>query len=441
MNELIAVSTGIFAGTITGIVPGAGVMVAMIVATPLLMHFDVIQLLLFYMSLASMVQFTGTIPAVYLGVPGETNSLPAVIEGTKFNKRKLAKLAIGICAIGSVLGSLVAVLITFGLISILVEHMTIFFSNATKFYLYIFIIAFCILVYNKRKILINLMLCVTGYALSLPGESDISPEFRYTLGIDSLQFGIPLIPILIGFLIVPTMTKMFYTSNPNVFLPNIDVGICKVIKHFRKKLVASSLRGGFIGYLCGFVPGVSTVLSTNASYSFEKKLHPNNPGKLLVASETANNAGQFASMLPLLLIGIPITGSEIVLYSLLVDAGWSPFQFDNVSTNADMIFKQIVPWFVFANLIGLVVAWPLAKKVLQIFAHNKKYLVVILGVGMLLLNTYLGMLDYRVILYTTCLIVFGCVGLLIRKYETVPLVFMFILGNDIEGVFYRQMLI
>ena len=441
MNELIAVLTGLFAGTITGIVPGAGVMVAMIVATPLLMHFDVIQLLLFYMSLASMVQFTGTIPAVYLGVPGETNSLPAVIEGTKFNKRKLAKLAIGICAIGSVLGSLVAVLITFGLISILVEHMTIFFSNATKFYLYIFIIAFCILVYNKRKILINLILCVTGYALSLPGESDISPEFRYTLGIDSLQFGIPLIPILIGFLIVPTMAKMFYTSNPNVFLPNIDVGICKVIKHFRKKLVASSLRGGFIGYLCGFVPGVSTVLSTNASYSFEKKLHPNNPGKLLVASETANNAGQFASMLPLLLIGIPITGSEIVLYSLLVDAGWSPFQFDNVSTNADMIFKQIVPWFVFANLIGLVVAWPLAKKVLQIFAHNKKYLVVILGVGMLLLNTYLGMLDYRVILYTTCLIVFGCVGLLIRKYETVPLVFMFILGNDIEGVFYRQMLI
>ena len=31
MNELIAVSTGLFAGTITGIVPGAGVMVAMII--------------------------------------------------------------------------------------------------------------------------------------------------------------------------------------------------------------------------------------------------------------------------------------------------------------------------------------------------------------------------------------------------------------------------
>ena len=441
MNELIAVSTGLFAGTITGIVPGAGVMVAMIVATPLLMHFDIIQLLLFYMSLASMVQFTGTIPAVYLGVPGETNSLPAVIEGTKFNKRKMAKLAIGICAVGSVLGSLVAVAITYGLLSVLIEHMTVFFSNATKFYLYLFIIAFCLLVYNKKNILVNLSLCAFGFMLSVPGESDISPDFRYTFGIEDLQFGIPLIPVLIGFLIVPTIAKMFSSSNSSVFLPNIDIGFCKVIKYFRKKLIASSLRGSIIGYLCGFVPGVSTVLSTNASYSFEKKLHPSNPGKLLVSSETANNSGQFASMLPLLLIGIPITGSEIVLYSMLVDAGWSPFQFDNVSNNADMIFRQIVPWFVVANIVGLIIAWPLARQVLNVFAKSKKYMIVMLGIGMLVLNTYLGILDYRVWLYTICLFVFSCMGLLIKKHETVPLIFMFILGNDMEGVFFRQMLI
>ena len=441
MNELIAVSTGLLAGTVTGIVPGAGVMVAMIIATPLLMSFDVIQLLLFYMSLASMVQFTGTIPAVYLGVPGETNSLPAVVEGTKFNKRKMAKLAIGISAIGSVLGSFVAVAITFTLLTVLISHMTVFFSNDTKFYLYIFVIAFCLLVYNKRNIIVNLLLCLVGFALSVPGESDISPEFRYTFGVEDLQFGVPWIPVLIGFLIVPTIAKMFSSNNPNVFLPNVNIGFCKVVKYFKKKCIPSSLRGSVIGYLCGFVPGVSTVLSTNTSYSFEKKLHPDTPSKLLVASETANNSGQFASMLPLLLIGIPITGSEVVLYSLLVDAGWSPFQFDNITNNADMIFRQIVPWFVVANIVGLIVAWPLAKQVLNVFSMSKKYMIAILGIGMLVLNTYLGILDYRLLLYTICLFVFSCLGLLIKKYETVPLIFMFILGNDIEGVFFRQMLI
>lgn len=441
MNELIAVSTGLLAGTVTGIVPGAGVMVAMIVATPLLMSFDIIQLLLFYMSLASMVQFTGTIPAVYLGIPGETNSLPAVIEGTKFNKRKLAKLAIGISAIGSVLGSVVAVLVTFILISLLTGHMTMFFANGTKFFLYLFIIGFCLTVYNKKNILINLLLCLLGFALSMPGENDISPDFRFTLGIEDMQFGIPLIPVLIGFLIFPTILKMFHTEDKGQFLPNINVNFKKVLNYFSKKCIPSALRGSVLGYFCGFVPGVSTVLSTNASYSFEKKLHPNNPSKLLVASETANNSGQFASMLPLLLIGIPITGSEIVLYSLLVDAGWSPFQFDNVSINAEMIFKQIVPWFVVANIVGLIVAWPLARKILQTFANTKKIMVVILAVGMLCLNTYLGILDYRVWFYTACLIVFCCVGYFLKNYETIPLIFMFILGNDIEGVFYRQWLI
>ena len=113
MEELIAVLLGLFAGTVTGIVPGAGVTVAMVIATPMLMGFDITQLLLFYMALASMVQFTGTIPAVFLGVPGETNSLPAVIEGTKFNRRKMSQLAIGVSAVSSVVGSMVAVVLSF----------------------------------------------------------------------------------------------------------------------------------------------------------------------------------------------------------------------------------------------------------------------------------------------------------------------------------------
>ena len=146
-------------------------------------------------------------------------------------------------------------------------------------------------------------------------------------------------------------------------------------------------------------------------------------------------------MLPLLLIGIPITGSEVLLYSLLVDAGWSPFQFDNVEMNADIIFKQIVPWFVVANLVGLLIAWPLAKQVLKIFSANKSHIVFVLLIGMLILNTYLGILDYRLMFYSICLIVFGAIGLILRKYETVPLIFTFILGSDMEAVFLRQWLI
>jgi len=437
---LIAVSLGLFAGTVTGIVPGAGVTVAMVIATPMLMGFDVTQLLLFYMALASMVQFTGTIPAVFLGVPGETNSLPAVIEGTKFNRRMMSQLAVGVSAVGSVLGSVIAVALTFLLLSFLIGHVSVFFSNNTKFYLYIFVIVFCVLVYNRGNVLINITLCLTGYALSLPGESDISSNIRYTLNIDDLEFGVPLMPVLIGFLIVPTLYKIYNDHQRVKQFKGNDVAFKKVLVYFMRCL-PSSIRGSVIGYLCGFVPGVNTILATNTSYSVEKRLNPNSPGRQLVASETANNSGQFASMLPLLLIGIPITGSEVILFSLLVDAGWSPFQFNNVANNADMIFRDIVPWFVFANLVGLLVAWPFARQILRLFTASKKYVIISLAIFMMGLNTYLGIQDYRTVLYTVCLIVFGCVGLLIRKHEPIPLIFMFILGNDIEAVFFRQWLI
>ena len=440
MEELIAVSLGLLAGTVTGIVPGAGVTVAMVIAMPMLMGFDVTQLLLFYMALASMVQFTGTIPAVFLGVPGETNSLPAVIEGTKFNRRMMSQLAIGVSAVGSVLGSVIAVALTFLLLSFLIGHVSVFFSNNTKFYLYIFVIVFCLLVYNRGRILINITLCLIGFGLSLPGESDISSDIRYTMGMEDLQFGVPLMPVLIGFLIVPTLYKIYNDHQKAKLFKGKDVAFKKVLVYFVRCL-PSSMRGSVIGYLCGFVPGVNTILATNTSYSVEKRLNPNSPGRQLVASETANNSGQFASMLPLLLIGIPITGSEVILYSLLVDAGWSPFQFDNVANNADMIFRDIVPWFVFANLVGLLVAWPFAKQILRLFTTSKKYVIISLAIFMIGLNTYPGIQDYRTVLYTICLIVFGCAGLLIRKHEPIPLIFMFMLGNDIEAVFFRQWLI
>ena len=278
MNELLAVMTGLLAGTITGVIPGAGVLVAMIIATPMLMGFDILQLLLFYMSLASMVQFTGTIPAVYLGVPGETNSLPAVIEGTKFTKKGMAKLAIGISALGSVVGSIIAVALTFFLITILIDQITVFFSNTLKFYLYLIIILFCLTVYNKGNILINAFLCGIGFILSLPGESDIAQGFRYTFGIKDLEFGFPLITILIGMLIVPTIFSML---KYNIKVNTVDdrTNFKTAIAYFFRKCMPSSVRGGVVGYLCGFVPGVSTVLATNASYSIEKKL--NKPVKQL----------------------------------------------------------------------------------------------------------------------------------------------------------------
>jgi putative tricarboxylic transport membrane protein len=439
MEQLIAVAFGIVVGTAAGIIPGIGVLLSMVICTPVLMSMDIVSLLLFYMSVASMVQFTGTVPSVYLGIPGETNSLPAVIEGTKHTRRGEAALAIGVAALGSVVGSIVAVLVTWMLLGWLTEHMVVFFANDVKFYIYTMVIVFSIWAYNNKNFVANALLCVLGFALSLPGENDITPGFRYTFGIDDLKYGIPLMPVLIGFIVVPNLIKL-KDVDAGVIANQKIVQFVTVCKCFLGK-ITSSIRGSIIGYFCGLVPGVTTVLSTNTSYSVEKHLHSSDSTRQLIASETANNSGQFASMLPLLLLGIPITGSEVVLYSLLVDAGWSPFQFNNIPENIQLIFQQIVPWFVFVNIMALLIAWPFAKHILSILRFNKTMMMIVLGLIVVFTNTYMGHLDYRTVAYTAYLVVFSVLGLALRRYELVPAIFMFILGGGIEAVYYRQFLL
>jgi len=439
MEQLIAVAFGIGVGVVAGVIPGVGVLLSMVICTPILLTMDIVSLLLFYMSIASMVQFTGTVPSVYLGIPGETNSLPAVIEGTKHTRRGQAALAIGVAALGSVIGSVVAVLVTWMLLGWLTEHMVVFFANDVKFYIYSMVIVFSIWAYNNRNYLVNAGLCLLGFLLSMPGENDITPGFRYTMGIDDLKYGIPLMPVLIGFIVVPNLVKLKDVETGTIANQQI-IQFVTVSKEFFTR-ITSSIRGSIIGYFCGLVPGVTTVLSTNTSYSVEKRLHQDDSTRQLIASETANNSGQFASMLPLLLLGIPITGSEVVLYSLLVDAGWSPFQFNNIPENIQLIFGQIVPWFMFVNVVALMIAWPFAKHILSILRFNKTTMMIVLGLIVLATNTYMGYLDYRVWAYTVYLVLFGLLGLALRRYELVPVIFMFILGSGIEAVYYRQFLL
>lgn len=437
-ENFLVILGGVFVGTITGIIPGSGITTALIFTIPLLSDLSIIQLMLFYMALASTVQYTGTIPSVYLGYPGESNSLPAVIEGGKFTRHGQANLAIGVSAVGSTIGSTITVLLSLCFVSFFMQYLTNFFSNDVKFFFYLLVIIFCLLAYNKQNILINFLLCVLGLAISLSGEGKITDGFRYTFGIEDLEYGIPFISVMLGLIVVPSLTKIVKVDHNQLFLKNKNLKFKSVLERFYKKYMLSSVRGSIIGFFCGFVPGITTVLATNASYSIEKKLNPTHPGKMLVASESANNAGQFSSMLPLLLIGIPITASEVILYSLLIDAGWSPFQFDNLGSNAELIFNTIVPWFVVVNLLGLLIAWPYAKKVLQIFSFNKSFMLMFLISLTLIVNGYTGYVDYRFYPYMIYLIIFGSMGYLLRQYELMPAVFMFILGSEIEGVFYRE---
>ena len=436
LEHLLIVMGGILIGTASGVLPGIGTTIALIVATPVLLQLDIIQLFLFYMAILSTAQFTGTIPSVFLQVPGEANSLPTVVEGSKFRKRNLNSLAIGLCAVGSLFGSLVAVVITFFGLPYVIDFFTVFLKDSFKIVLYAVVLLASIFAFNNKRYILNFVLLSIGYFLSMIGPDLQGGTFRYTFGIEAMEEGIPFYPLILGLIVAPALFTSVHRDIRLSFIKEKLSSFTRVFFLFLRN-IGASIRGAVIGFFAAMSPGFGTLLSTNLSYAVESKLNKNYPSKKLVAAETANNSGGFGMLLPLVLLGIPLTSSEFILFNYLIEAGWSPYQFENLEQNGLMLMQTLVPWFVFINFIALLIAWPLAKFIIVLMQKLKKVLNIFIALVCFTTCVYLGIDNYQLVFYITCLVVVSLIAIKFKEINLMPILFSFILGNELEFVISR----
>ena len=74
-SALINTILGCLVGSVAGLIPGTGLLVSLMVMYPYLINLDLIGLICFYIGLANLAQFTGSVTAIHFGLPGEANSL------------------------------------------------------------------------------------------------------------------------------------------------------------------------------------------------------------------------------------------------------------------------------------------------------------------------------------------------------------------------------
>ena len=268
LEQLIVVLTGILIGTISGILPGIGTSISLILSVPILLQLDVPQLFLFYMAILSTAQYTGTIPSVFMQVPGESNSMPALLEGAKFRKRNLSSSAIGLCAVGSLFGSFVAVAITYLALPYVMDSFQIFLKDNFRITLYGIVLLASMFAFNKKRYLLNFSLLLVGYCLSLIGPAYQAGTYRYTLGIEQLEHGIPFYPLILGVIVAPTLFAAMQKDIKVTFVKEKLTSFKKVLFLFFRN-ITSSFRGAVIGFFSAMAPGFGTLLSTNLSYALE----------------------------------------------------------------------------------------------------------------------------------------------------------------------------
>jgi TctA family transporter len=191
-------------------------------------------------------------------------------------------------------------------------------------------------------------------------------------------------------------------------------------------------RGFFIGYVSGFIPGVTYHLGTTIAYLFErrikKKKNTYQTGDLdcLVAAETANNSGVFSQIIPLFLIGLPITSSQSFIYSIVESKG------TQITTD---FFYHMLPYMMVVYMLSAIIGLFIAGKYvnwIRIFSKiDFRYIYASIIAALFVVAYITGAMYGQSVYYVVILLVLIPFGYLLKNYDRTPIVFAFLLHDTL----------
>ena len=419
---------GVGLGLISGLIPGVGNFVLMLLVWPFLSVFGIVELLIMYASMAAISQYIGSIPAIVYGIPGESSSYPAVAESRNLTTVQQVSQAISGSAFGSVVGSLTVV----GLCYAFVEYTDLIkYFYSTKILVGLLLLVTLVMIFTvNNRWWVNFMLILSGIGLGMIGYNSYLNINFATFGNMHLYAGLPMPVVLICLFAIPQMLHHWDTEITKSLNKTYELGRLYILNPVA--LLGSTL----IGFFGGLIPGLTTVFSSTAAYN-ASMLFTKDPVKRIVVSETANNAGAFSMLLPLLIFGVPLIGSEAILLFLMEQKGFNLVQFKFSDFLPELALGLVV-----VNAVGFMMAWPLSKMVPSFYRFDIKIIISLLIIALFFVTLYTGYMNYSTAYYLVCFTVLAPIGVLLRNVDTLPLVFAFIIHNKlIDGLFRLNQLL
>jgi putative tricarboxylic transport membrane protein len=213
-----------------------------------------------------------------------------------------------------------------------------------------------------------------------------------------------------------------------------------------KDLVSSLgaiLRGTFLGFFVGILPGAAHVTASFLSYTLEKRFskHPERFGqgeiRGVAAPESANNSAACGALIPLLTLGLPASAVTAVLYGALLMVGVrpSPFLFQK---HPDVVWGLIASMYI-GNVMLLILNLPLIAVWVRILATPPRWLFpIVLGVSFV--GVY-SVNNSAVDLVMATLL--GVLGYFMRKldFPLAPVILGLVLGDLMEQALRQSLMI
>ncbi len=421
---------GCFVGMLVGVLPGIGPTEATALLIPLTFGMEPVSAIIMLAGIYYGGMYGGTITSVLINTPGEAASVITCLDGYPLAKQGRAGVALKVAAIGSFVGGLISI-IGLALVAPPLAEFALRFGPTEMFALLVFGMSMVVGLMGKSLIR-GLVAVFIGLLLALVGMDPVSGRIRYAFGVNHLVSGLDLVTICMGLFGLSEIL----VGMENLFIHNktTSVNSSKLEKSEVRPTVMSIIRGSFLGFFMGLIPGTSSAVPALISYSMEKRIskHPEKFGKGAVEGvagpETANNSYVGGAMIPLFTLGIPCSPTIAILMGAFMMHGLTPGPTLFIESPI-VVWGTIASMFI-GNVILLIMNWPLANawaKVANI--PNKLLYPVVLIIAMLGAYTVSNSL-----FEVGVMLVFGIIGYVLKKVEIpmAPIVLVYVLSEMIE---------
>jgi putative tricarboxylic transport membrane protein len=262
----------------------------------------------------------------------------------------------------------------------------------------------------------------------------ISATQRLTCGILELCDGVGLIPAIMGLFGVAEVIANVEQEIKRELVTTKVKNLLPTLQDWRDSFWPM-IRGSFLGFFIGLLPGPAPVIASFSSYAIEKKLskHPEKFGTGMIAGvagpEAANNAASGGAFIPLFTLGIPSNSVVAILLGALMIHGIQPGPM-LIANHPDLFWGTIMSMYL-GNAMLLVLNLPLIGIWVQVLKVPYPILF-----PLILLFCLVGVfsLNYSQV-EVTLMIGFGVFGYVARKFqfEMAPLVLALVIGPMMES--------
>ncbi len=440
--NLLLAFVGVFLGTIIGVLPGIGPMTGVALLIPITFGMPPSSAIILMAGIYYGAMYGGSTTSILVNTPGESSSVVTCIDGHEMAKQGRAGPALAAAAIGSFVAGTFATIMLMAFGPFLAQ-VAIKFGPPEFFALMVMGLT-VVTSLAGRSMLKALFATLLGLAIAMVGIDMQSAVQRFTFG--NLQFmdGIEFLVVAIGiFALTEVFVNICEMKNPKETSMEQIKGGLWMTKADWKRFWPSSIRGTLSGFFVGGVAGAGAAVASFVSYGLEKRFgkHKKELGtgaiEGVAGPESANNAAAGGSLIYLLCLGIPGSGTTAIMLGALIMMGLQPGPL--LFTQQPAFVWGLIASMYIGNIMLLVLNLPLVGMWVKLL-KVPEYLLTLL----IILFSFLGVYTMNNSVQDLLLMVgFGVLGYGMKRADVpaAPIILGMVLGKNMEEKFRQSMVI